>query len=102
MKVQFWPIVWMPCQKQTNHNDVIHKSGWLPKMSDEYRSTFLFATPTWSEGAGRLMDFGNTMTEYNRTSGDEDPDIRATTQDWLAVGDCIRWAMKQLSSNVLS
>jgi hypothetical protein len=74
----------------------------VAEMNDDYRSTFLFATPTWREGVGRLMDFGNSMTEYNRTSGAEDPDIRATTQDWLAVGDYIRQAMETFSSNVPS
>jgi hypothetical protein len=74
----------------------------VAKMSDDYRSTFLFATPTWSEGVGRLMDFGNAMTEFNRTSGAEDPDIRATTQDWLAVGDHIRRALAKFAPNARS
>jgi hypothetical protein len=71
-------------------------------MSEEFRSTFLFATPSWSEGVGRLMDFGNSITEYNRTGGAEDADVRATTQDWRAVGDYIRWAMEKFSSDVRS
>ena len=74
----------------------------VAKMSDDYRPTFLFATPTWREGAGRLMDFANSMTEYNRTGSSEDADIRATTQDWLAVGDYIRRAMEKYSSSVPS
>jgi len=47
--------------------------------------------PTWQEGAGRLVDFANALTEYNRTDGD--PDARATAQDWRAVGDCLREAL---------
>jgi hypothetical protein len=56
---------------------------------------FLFALPTWQEGAGRLVDFGDSLTEYNRTSAPEDPDARATAQDWLAVGGHLRSAMGQ-------
>lgn len=59
-------------------------------MGESVRSTFLFALPTWPEGAGRLVDFGDSLTEYNRTRTREDPDARATAQDWLAVGDHLR------------
>lgn len=56
------------------------------------RSTFLFALPTWQEGVGRLVDFADSLTEYNRTKQPEDPDARAIAQDWLAVGDELRLA----------
>ena len=62
-------------------------------MHESVRSTFLFALPTWQEGAGRLVDFADTMTEYNRTSPPQDPDARATAQDWLAVGEELRAAL---------
>jgi hypothetical protein len=54
---------------------------------------FLFALPSWQEGAGRLVDFGDSLTEYNRTAAPGDPDTRATAQDWLAVGDRLRAAL---------
>jgi len=62
-------------------------------LGENVRATFLFALPTWQEGAGRLVDFGDSLTEYNRTTAPEHPDTRAATQDWLAVGDCLRWAL---------
>ena len=62
-------------------------------MDESVRSTFLFALPTWQEGAGRLVDFGDSLTRYNRTAAPRDPDVRATAQDWLAVGDYLRWAL---------
>ena len=65
-------------------------------MDESVRATFLFATPTWQEGVGRLVDFGDSLTEYNRTSSPADPDARAVAQDWLAVGDYIRSAMYSL------
>lgn len=61
-------------------------------MGEDVRATFLFSLPTWQEGVGRLVDFGDTLTEYNRS---KDPDARATAQDWLAVGDWLRAALAQ-------
>jgi hypothetical protein len=60
---------------------------------EQYRSSFLFANPSWKEGVGRLVDFGNSLTEYNRTNAPEDPDTRAIAQDWLAVGGAIVTAL---------
>lgn len=59
-------------------------------MGESVRSTFLFALPSWQEGAGRLVDFGDALTGYNRTAAPANPDARATAQDWLAVGDHLR------------
>jgi hypothetical protein len=59
----------------------------------DYRSTFLFANPSWLEGVGRLVDFGNFLTGYNVTEAPADPDKRATAQDWAAVGDRLREAL---------
>jgi hypothetical protein len=49
-------------------------------------STFLFATPTWTEGVGRLLDFGDTLTQYNDSVTPEQADYRAIAMDWRAVG----------------
>ena len=58
-----------------------------------YRSTFLFGSPTWKEGVGRLVDFGDTLTEYNISPTPEAADFRALWMDWAAVGDDIRSAL---------
>ena len=62
-------------------------------MGQSSRATFLFALPTWQEGAGRLVDFDNALTAYNVTNSPADPDTRAIAQDWLAVGDELRKAL---------
>jgi hypothetical protein len=62
-------------------------------LGENVRSTFLFALPRWQEGAGRLVDFGDSLTEYNATAAPGDPDARAAAQDWLAVGDYLRAAL---------
>ena len=49
-------------------------------------STFLFAIPSFSEGMGRVLDVGDTLTEYNRSETPELADQRALRADWRAVG----------------
>ncbi len=39
---------------------------------------FLYARPSFAEGMARIMDFGNTLTEYNRSP---DPDTMALVAD---------------------
>lgn len=48
-------------------------------------STYLFATPTWAEGVGRLVDFGDTLTEYNTSPDEASADYDALCRDWNAV-----------------
>jgi hypothetical protein len=58
-------------------------------------STFLFATPSFCEGAARTIDLGNTLTEYNRSLSPNQADRLALQADWLALrADMIRsmWA----------
>lgn len=49
-------------------------------------STYLFAIPTWAEGAGRLVDFGDTLNEYNYSITPDMADAIAIAMDWRAVG----------------
>lgn len=49
------------------------------------QSDFLFAQPSFWEGAGRILDFGDFLTEYNRSLSPEQADMIATTMDWQAV-----------------
>lgn len=50
-------------------------------------SCFLFAPPTFLEGMGRLVDFGDTLTEFNRSIDNAQADRLALWADWNAVGD---------------
>ena len=54
---------------------------------------FLYARPSFAEGVGRLMDFGNALNEYNRSATPREADERALRADWYAVGDDLRAAM---------
>jgi len=49
-------------------------------------SSFLFARPSYIEGVARIMDFGNTLNEYNSSLTAEQADFFAIASDWRAVG----------------
>ncbi len=49
-------------------------------------STILFARPSFSEGMARIVDFGNTLSEYNRSPTGSQADSLAIRADWRAIG----------------
>lgn len=55
-------------------------------------TTFLFARPSFWEGVGRIVDFGGTLSEYNRSRNGVEADINALRMDWYAVGQDLRQA----------
>ena len=55
-------------------------------------SDYLYARPSFSEGVARLLDFGNTLNEYN-TFGGLDPDGVALGMDWVVIGGDFRSAI---------
>jgi hypothetical protein len=59
-----------------------------------YLSSYLFATPTWKEGVGRLFDFGDALTEYNVRPTPDEADLFAMWLDWRAVGEDIQTSME--------
>lgn len=68
-------------------------------------STFLFANPSFFEGISRLFDFGNSLSEYNRSKSGSEADYRALKNDWSAIGNDIIISMEiyeQESSEELS
>ena len=60
------------------------------KISDE--SSFLFARPSFMEGVARILDFGNTLSQYNGSVNPNEADARAINSDWKSVGNDIREA----------
>ena len=49
-------------------------------------ATFLFARPSLHEGAARILDFGNTLSEYTRSPSGDYADIVALRADWEVIG----------------
>ncbi|HVA50223.1 MAG TPA: hypothetical protein VNH11_27965 [Pirellulales bacterium] len=55
-------------------------------------STFLFARPSFFEGAARLVDFGGFLNEYNYSASEREADNLALWADWTAAGNDVRAA----------
>lgn len=53
-------------------------------------STYLFAQPSFSEGVGRVLDFGDTLTVYNTSASPDEADAMALRMDFEAVGADLR------------
>jgi hypothetical protein len=47
---------------------------------------FLFARPSFWEGAARIIDLGDTLTEYNSSLSGQQADRNALRADWRAIG----------------
>ena len=58
---------------------------------------FLFATPSFLRDMGRAIDFGDTMTQFNRPESPEAADLRALKNDWAAIGNDIKQATEALA-----
>ena len=50
-------------------------------------SSFLFARPSAIEGVSRILDFGDTLTEYNRSRTGAVADYIALAADCEVVGN---------------
>ena len=68
--------------KRNNYN----RHPTMKETEMQTTSAYLYASPSFSEGVARILDFGNTLGEYN-TPGDLDPDCVALWMDWAAIGD---------------
>ena len=47
---------------------------------------FLFARPSFLGGVARILDFGNTLQEYNYSISSGQADYLAMRSDWLVTG----------------
>jgi hypothetical protein len=68
-------------------------------MGNRY-SSILFGSPSFTEGAARLLDFGDTLTEYNRSPSSELADANALAADWNAVIDDLARAFKKVGEEI--
>jgi hypothetical protein len=55
-------------------------------MNRVLQSDFLVARPSFASGVARLVDFGCSFDEYNRSAGPVQADRKAMQSDWLNVG----------------
>jgi hypothetical protein len=61
-------------------------------------SSFLFARPGFTEGCARILDFGSTLNEYNRSLNGAQADQLALWADWTlscrSLHDAIKAALR--------
>lgn len=67
-------------------------------MNDTYE--LLYATPSFAEGIGRILDFGNTLTGYNTSNSSEQADFLALRADWRAVAADLCSAMSEADAEL--
>ena len=58
-------------------------------------SDFLYARLSFVKGLARIMDFGNTLNEYNTSPADEEADFTAIGADWYRIGQDLHDAIEQ-------
>ena len=63
------------------------------------RSDFLYAEPSFLEGLARILDFGNTLKQYNESPSSEMADAVALGTDWAVVGNELNNAMGTFEEN---
>ena len=63
------------------------------------RSDFLYAEPSFLEGLARILDFGNTLNQYNESPSGEMADAVALGMDWAVVGNELNNAMGTFEEN---
>jgi hypothetical protein len=61
-------------------------------------STFLFANPSATSGAARMLDFWGFYDTYNISRNGAEADARALYSDWRAVGELLAETSAELAS----
>jgi hypothetical protein len=56
---------------------------------------YLFAKPSVVGGFASVIDLGATLQEYNYSKNIAEADGKAILNDWLAVGDDIRFSINK-------
>lgn len=64
-------------------------------------SSILFPNPSFAEGFARIVDFGDSLTQYNTSESAESADKKALYSDWLALGEDAETAFEQANEEGL-
>lgn len=56
---------------------------------------FLYATPKFTTGVARILDFGRTLNEYNTSVSEDEADTNALYSDWNMTGKDIQGAIDE-------
>ncbi len=61
---------------------------------------YLFAEPSFVEGMARILDFGDTLTEFNESLTPTQANSIALTTDWQAVFEDVRIALSKIAEEL--
>jgi hypothetical protein len=64
-------------------------------MSENF-SMFLFARPSFTEGISRVIDFGNTLSEYNKSLDGPQADRLSLQSDIKTLRSDLEYARQQI------
>jgi hypothetical protein len=64
-------------------------------MSDAKLSSILYASFSVWEGLGRVLDYGDTMTDFNYSLTEQQADRIAIRADWRAVGNDVAYVITE-------
>ncbi len=56
---------------------------------------YLFARPSFIEGAARIFAFGSNLQVYNYSKSTEEADAKAIHNDWSMIGKDIKSSIEQ-------
>lgn len=61
-------------------------------------SDFLFVQPSFLRGMASVLDLGAVLERfgYNSSRSPDEADARALRADWKAVGDDLRWSVREI------
>ncbi len=62
-------------------------------MQQHRNFLFLCARPSFLEGLARIMDFGQTLNEYNSSPSAQEADFAAIAEDWAMIEQDFRDAI---------
>ncbi len=65
-----------------------------------YHATFLFASPSFVEGAARTLDLAGTLNEYNTSLTEDQADAIALYADWRAVRADLEASIRALEAQL--
>jgi len=64
------------------------------------KSTFLFATPTFTSGFARALDLYGVYDRYNSSRTEREADYKAIWSDWSVVGQDIHFALRSFGDSL--
>lgn len=62
-------------------------------MTNYHTRRILYAEPSFLEGMARVLDLGATLQQYRSSRTEDEADMEAMRDDWVAVGEDIRVSM---------